>query len=128
MQNPDGESLQSFQRAYPSPLIRGFFHRNKSAGLFPKLKNEALEKRREQGIGEVVGVERGCFLGVQLFRGECLVQGQRYLMQTPEGKSIPFTLEYLQHSDLSSAFRISEGLALIGHIGGVGPKSFILPA
>ena len=126
LQSPTTASLEKFQKTYRAPLIRGFYHRNKSHQLFPKLKNEGLEKFREQAIGEVIGVERGQFLGVHLREKARLEVGQRYSIQTPEGKEILFTLHRLQNPDFSPATCISGGLALIGHLKGVGPRSLVV--
>ena len=124
---PDQTSLEDFRVDYPSPLIRGFYHRNKSTVLFSKLKNQGLERFREQSIGEVIGVEKGHFLGVQLREGRQLRVGEQYQIQTPEGRSISFTLHTLKGPDLSSTTCIVGGLALVGHVKGVGPKGLVLP-
>ena len=67
IQKPSPDNLGKFQRDYPVPLIRGFFHRNKSDILFSKLKNQQLEQRRDSAFGVVVSVEKGRSLGVELF-------------------------------------------------------------
>ena len=128
MKKSDPALLEKLQATYPTPLIRGFFHRNKSEGLFSKLKNEGLEKWRKQAIGEVIGVEKGHFLGVQLREGKSLKVGHQYEFKTPEGKTLPLTLRTLKNPDLSPTLAISHGLALVGHVKGVGPKSLMVRA
>ena len=128
MKKSDPLLLKKLQIAYPAPLIRGFFHCNKSEGLFSKLKNEGLEKWRERSIGEVIGVEKGCFIGVQLREGKSLRVGHQYEFKTPEGKTLPLTLHTLKNPDLSPTSCVSHGLALLGHVKGVGPKSLMVRA
>ena len=107
-------------------MIRGFYHSNKSNVLFPKLKNPHREKLREMALGEVIGVERGHLLGVQLREGAKLRVGQRYLLQTPEGREISFTLRDLYYPDFSPAVQIEGGPALFGYRGGgVGPRTVL---
>lgn len=112
------DAATSFQKDYPHPLIRGFFSRNKSHVLFPKLKNEKLELWRDEAIGEVVGVERDGLMGIELKGGAVMKAGESYRIQTPEGKKLVFTVNTLQ--ELSSDFVVVNGVK------SVGPKSFII--
>ena len=66
-------------------------------------------------------------MGVHLRQGATLSTGERYLIQTPEGKIIPFALQQLKRPDLSCATHITGGIALLDYIKGVGPKSLISP-
>ena len=124
--NPTSHVLEQFKAVYPTSLIRGFYHSNKSQGLFSKLKNEVLEKLRQEAVGQVIGVEKGCYLGVELGGKVPLEVGREYFIQTPEGKRIPFTLRILKHPDLSCATQLSSGLALVGYVKGAGPKGLIM--
>ena len=123
--HPDPQLLEQFQANYPVPLIRGFYHRNKSQVLFSKLKNEILENLREEALGEVVGVEKGNYLGVQLREGAVLQVGGHYRMQTPEGKNIAFTLRNLKDFGLHPADQLRGGVVLVDYVKGACPKSLI---
>ncbi|MCY4645077.1 MAG: U32 family peptidase [Bacteriovoracales bacterium] len=128
LKHPDPKGWEELRASYPKGLICGFYRRNKSDVLFPKLKNERLERARERALGEVIGVEKGAFLGIRLRPGGHLEVGGHYLIQTPEGKSIPFTLHTLKCADLSEVISLSEGTGLIGPIKGVGPGGLLLGA
>ena len=126
VREPGSEVVQRLRAAYPAPLIRGFYHHNKSAGRFGKLKNCSLERWREVALGQIVGVERGRFLGVWLHPGKSLLAGGSYQIKTPEGRSIPFVLHQLYHPNLSGAEGISQGLAVMGYVRGGVPGGLVV--
>ena len=118
LQQRDDGAMEAFRADYPHPLIRGFFSRNKSSVLFPKLKNEKLEKWRKRAIGEVIGVDKDGLMAVELRGGSVMKEGEEYRIHTPEGKEIPFVLSALR--ELSSDFVVMNAAK------SVCPKSLIV--
>src|SRR5690606_14113245 len=57
---------KEFKEKYPSDVIRGFFHVNKSDVLFKKLKNSRIIRQDESYVGEVIEAMKGEFLGINL--------------------------------------------------------------
>ena len=126
LRDPTESRQQEFKRHYPTGLMRGFYHRNKSHVLFAKLKNEDLEQHRQQALGEVIGVEKKGLLGIQLKSGKKLEKGKKYILYTPEGKKISFEMSVLKDIELGHKDCLDQDLALCGYVKGALPGALIL--
>lgn len=86
--NYSDERASELRQLYPQKCIRGFFQTNRSNVLFPKLKNQRIQRQREDYLGEVLDGAKGEYLLIQVRReNESIRLGDTVTFLTPEGKT-----------------------------------------
>lgn len=116
---------KAFKGNYPSDLIRGFFHVNKTDVLFKKLKNSRIARHDENYIGEIIDVNKGEFLGIYLSeKHKALEVGSKLKFTGPQGKDIEAPIKFLKdlsQNDIENS--MGKNLVLINYVSGVWVKS-----
>ncbi|MCB9061587.1 MAG: U32 family peptidase [Halobacteriovoraceae bacterium] len=120
------EKAKEIKSLYPNRVIRGFYHRNKSDVLFPKLKNQHTQRRDDQFLGEVFHVKKNEWLGIILHSDRPLELQSKIKIITPEGKEKHLTIFKLEDSMSRNAFNTQRGrFYKINYIKGVTTKSSV---
>lgn len=84
--------------SHPRPLIKGFFHRNKTDVLFKKLKNQKLLIKDQSYVGNIVDVIKEKQIAINLANKERPLRlGDELILLTPEGKRKEFQIEKLKN-------------------------------
>lgn len=87
---------KEFKQNYPFDTIRGFFKVNKSNVLFKKLKNQRVQRKDDNYIGEVIHAQKPNHLILHLKSAHKLEIGQTIKFNNPEGKQIDFEIKSLK--------------------------------
>jgi putative protease len=87
---------KEFKALYPFDTIRGFFKVNKSNVLFKKLKNQRVQRKDDNYIGEVIHAQKPNHLILHLKGQHKLELGQTIKFNNPEGKHIDFEIKSLK--------------------------------
>ncbi len=87
------EAIETFSFA----RTRGYFDINKSDVLFPKLKNEELEKQRANVLGEVVSSKKGSYTAIRVKQD--FYKKERFSFITAEGKEFSSEIQWLKNID-----------------------------
>lgn len=87
---------KEFKALYPFDTIRGFFKVNKSNVLFKKLKNQRVQRKDDNYIGEVIHAQKPNHLILHLKGQHKLELGQTIKFNNPEGKQIDFEVKSLK--------------------------------
>ena len=83
--------------SHPRPLIKGFFHKNKTDVLFKKLKNQKLLKKDHSYVGNIVDVIKEKQIAINLANKDRPLRiGDDLVLLTPEGKQKEFQVEKLK--------------------------------
>jgi putative protease len=87
---------KDFKERYPFDTIRGFFKVNKSNVLFKKLKNQRVQRKDNNYIGEVIHAQKPHHLILHLKSDRPIKVGQTLKFNNPEGKNISFEVKSLK--------------------------------
>ena len=120
----DEMGAKEFKQNYPFDVIKGFYKVNKSDVLFKKLKNNRIQRRDENYIGEVLEVKKGSHQVLKLKGRAELKKGMDLLFITPEGKELQapvVELKNIQMTPLEKA--LPDSLAVMNYMRGVWVKS-----
>lgn len=82
----EADSLRKSYEAH-RPVIKGFFRANKTDVLFKKLKNNRLQKRDDDLLGEVVEVKKKEHVVIHLKENCSINVGDHVKFFSPEGKT-----------------------------------------
>jgi putative protease len=109
------------------PVIRGFFHVNKSDVLFKKLKNYRLLRKDERFIGDIIEVNKGHHLGIFVrSRTNSLSIGDKIKLITPDGKEKTTQIKSMQKSNHQNIDRAHAGeIVFIPHVSGISVKTVV---
>lgn len=90
------KNFSEFVENHQRPMIKGFFHKNKTDILFKKLKNQKLQERNKNYIGDIVDVIKNQQLALnKTNQSRSLKVGDYLQMITPEGKEKEFQITSL---------------------------------
>ncbi len=116
--------FEDFKARYPQDLMRGFYLVNKTDVLFPKLKNNRLQRREGDYVGEVLEAVKGSHLAIMVKNERGLRRSDRLRILHPEGRTFEVDIFTLRNLALEEVEGLgSEQLALIQFVGGVWTKS-----
>lgn len=121
------EKAEEFKRSYPSALIRGFFHVNKSNVLFKKLKNQRIKRVDENYLGDVIDVKKKEYMAFSLRNPKrSLKIGDELFINTPEGKVKTLTVNKLRSSNRTDLETANSGdIVYVNHTSGVSIRSAV---
>lgn len=115
---------KEFKKDYPFDSIKGFYKVNRSDAIFKKLKNNRIQRKDENYIGEVLEIKKGSHQVIRLKGRAPLVKGSRLKFITPEGKVLSAPVIELKNTSLVDIDQAQpESLALMNYLGGVWVKS-----
>ncbi|MCO4754640.1 MAG: U32 family peptidase [Bacteriovoracaceae bacterium] len=115
---------KEFKAAYPFDVIKGFYQVNKSDVLFKKLKNNRIQRKDENYVGEVLEIQKGSHQAIRLKGRAPIKKGMELLFITPEGKEKYAPVVELKNTKLEDIEQSSdEGLVLMNYLSGVWVKS-----
>lgn len=121
------EKANRIKELYPADVIRGFFNVNKTDTLFIKLKNQRLQRKDENYVGEIFEVQKSKYI-VFMNRNPLIKvrRGDRLKFINPEGKIISSQIHKLQNSKMMDVEEIGyEELGVMNFIGGAVAKTQI---
>jgi putative protease len=120
--NLAGEGLKLH---YPRPVMRGYFHQNRSDKLFIHLKNDRLQTRHENMLGNIIDVIKKQSMTLLIDRqGVGLSIGDRLELTTPDGKNKTLTVSKMKNALGESIDRASTGeCVVLEHVGGICVKT-----
>lgn len=125
LRSPISSTIHPLKDDYPNPIIRGFFHVNKSDVLFKKLKNQRTQRNDKNYIGDVLDVKKKKHLGIMVKSKDIGLQvGDNLILKTPDGKEKELIISDLRNSNgesIESAYINS--IAFINHVSGVSVKT-----
>lgn len=118
------ERFLEFKQEFPQDLMRGFYLVNKTDVLFPKLKNNRLQQREGNYIGEVMEAEKGSHLAIMVRNSRGLKSSDKIKILHPKGEIFELPIYALKNIDFEDVTEIpSQTLAIIPYVGGVWVKS-----
>lgn len=121
--HPSESDFQNLKKQLPRPVIRGYFHQNKSDVLFKKLKNNCTQRVDQGFVGKVLDVEKGKFITIKI-ESLKISRGDFLNIFTPDGKKKTVQLNQIFNSSLQEVEACDVGqLALIATVSGVSVKS-----
>jgi len=116
--------IEEVKAAYQQELMRGFYNVNKTDVLFPKLKNQRLQKREGNYLGEVVEAEKASHLAIQVLNPRGLKKGDKLKVVHPKGEEFEFMVHSLKNLALEEVESIPQGMmGLTQYSSGVWVKS-----
>ncbi len=125
LKSPLHNSIHPLKDDYPNPIIRGFFHVNKSDVLFKKLKNQRTQRSDDNYIGDVLDVKKKKHLGIMIKSKDLSLKlGEKLTLKTPDGKIKELVVSELKNSSGETIDCASiNSIAFINHISGVSVKT-----
>lgn len=116
--------FEAFKNDYHQDLMRGFYLVNKTDVLFPKLKNNRLQKREGDYLGEVLEVEKGSHLAIMVKNPKGLSTTDSIKILHPKGETFETKVYFLKNLALEEVTKVPAGeMAIIQFVGGVWVKS-----
>lgn len=120
----ENEKFLKFKEEYPQDLMRGFYLVNKTDVLFPKLKNNRLQKRDGNFVGEVMEAEKGSHLAIMVRNPKGLKRSDKLRIIHPKGEVFELPIYSLKNVNFEDVEVVTEDtLALIPYVGGVWVQS-----
>lgn len=124
LKNFSPEKFSEFKTTYPQDLMRGFYLVNKTDVLFPKLKNNRLQKRDGHFVGEVMEAEKGSHLAIMVRNPKGLMRTDKLRIVHPKGEIFELPIYSLKNVNFEDVDLVTEdSLALIPFVGGVWVQS-----
>ncbi|WP_417334968.1 U32 family peptidase [Halobacteriovorax marinus] len=122
---PLANSNAPLKDIYPLPIIRGFFHVNKSDVLFKKLKNQRTLRNDENYLGDVLDVKKKKHLGIMIkSKNLTLNLGDELLLKTPDGKEKTLKVSDMKNSSGEEISKVEiNNIAFVNHISGISVKT-----
>jgi putative protease len=118
------EKFSTFKNLYPQDLMKGFYLVNKTDVLFPKLKNNRLQKREGNFVGEVMEAEKGSHLAIMVRHPQGLKKSDKLRIVHPKGEIFELPIYSLKNVNFEDVETVPhETLALIPFVGGVWVQS-----
>lgn len=88
--------MSTFDKSkYKFDTIRGFFKINKTNILFKKLKNQKVQRKDEDYIGEIIDAQKPSHLVLHIKKSK-LKAGDNLIFHNPEGKNINIQINQLK--------------------------------
>jgi U32 family peptidase len=116
--------MEECKSLYQQELMRGFYNVNKTDVLFPKLKNQRLQKREGNYLGEVMEAEKASHLAIQVLNARGLKKGDKLKVVHPKGEEFEFIVHSLKNLALEEVESVPQGkMALTQYSSGVWVKS-----
>lgn len=116
--------FDKFKNRYPQDLMRGFYLVNKTDVLFSKLKNNRLQKREGNYIGEVLESYKSSHLAIMVKNPRGLKKSDKLKILHPKGNEIEVQIYSLKNLEMNDVDEVQSGeMALIQFVNGVWVKS-----
>ncbi len=125
LENPS-TGIEKVFESIPFGKTRGYFDINKSNVLFPKLKNEELERNREEILGEVISTKKGSYTAIRLKKDFLSSEFKSVSFVTGEGKRFSSNISEIKDLNGVTLNNASEGsLVIINHIKKATPRTLL---
>lgn len=122
----DPSLFEEIKTTHPQDLMKGFYLVNKTDVLFPKLKNNRLQKREGNYIGEVIESEKGSHLAIFVKNPKGLRKTDLLKFVHPKGDEIEAMIYSLRNLSLEEVDYIpANSTAIIQFVGGIWVKSHV---
>lgn len=120
-------SLQALKEQYPGEVFRGLFKVNKSDVLFPKLKNQHLQRQDSCFLGEILEVEKGKYAAILLKnKNRSLIVPSEIEIRNPKGELIQMQLKEMKDSKWQSLSQGENGqVVFINYAKGMSAQSAV---
>lgn len=124
---PTKEQSEKLKAMYGLPIIRGFYHVNKSDVLFKKLKNQRTQRKDELYVGDVLDVKKKKHIAIMVkSRTVSIKKGDSIILKTPDGKVKTIEISKIHNSSFYEVSQASFGqICFIQHVSGISVKTNI---
>ena len=125
--NPNEVNSALLKEKYALPIIRGFYHVNKSDILFKKLKNQRTQRKDELYVGDVLDVKKKKHIALMVKSRKISVKkGDSIVLNTPDGKVRNIEISRLLNSSGLDIVKAEFGqICYIQHVSGVSVKTSV---